>query len=393
MNKIKILGFIAFLLFTGSCNSDGGLVVNEAIISHIEIKNSRLNFVSDFEKVDIDKIFIDKELTHSIGGDFSGFYEIGDNMLLIDRGASEISCISREGKLLWIPIPPSPEIDRYTVIGSVDIDSENNNIYIEDRLNKKIDVFSFGGDYVMSIESENPFMGFVVKDRSDYIFDISEIQQSGSGEDEYVPSRFLHLHKGIKEMKVPMVEAVNYDAIPTNNYNRFNKVNGVLYHRMPYENVLYSVNDNVTVAPELSFSFSQGFEFVDLSRNTAVNYVWGELDKKGLPDPYLIVYDRNYRKVYSTFRQAGSMYFTCFEDQRQLFDPSKFLRVDGTIFKIPYYYHNGKFYQQMYAYEYDYLQHVDFNSMSITEIEEGLNDLKEVKGDDDDVIIIVYDFS
>lgn len=382
--------FLLIVIILFSCNQDRKLNSIEKRLPNYEVDNTELKYIAKANLVKLDTVIVSKATSYKTGGSFSGFYKIGNNILVVDRDASEISCLNPSGDRVWIPIPPSPGIDRYTVIGTIDVVQKDRRVYIEDKLNRKVDVFDFDGAYIETLLSKDAFMDFAAIGRDEFLFDITEGTENIN--DDGFGKRFAYRsNKGISYV-CDMLEEINHDAIATNNSNRFNRISGTLFHRMPYEDLLYSINSNIEVNPILKFSFKNDSKFVDVFRNQSVDYVWGELDRLNYPDPFLVILEKSKNNFYSIFRQNKKMHFTQYKNMEQLIVPSQYLLIDGIVVKSPMYFHEGKFYHYMYRYEYDYMQKVYTQNMSTDQSEKGLQELRETKGDNDEIMIFSFEF-
>jgi len=390
----RLLALSFLVLSINACSpSEQSDVGASRTLSLFEVDNSRIDFLSVLAgSVKADTIVVSKELSYKIGSDFSEFFPLEDNLLLVDRDASDINCIDPNGNHLWNLIPPSPGVDRYIVIGAVDIDKENEEVYVEDRLHRQIDVFDYGGAYLRSIRSEVSFMEFAVLGKDKIIYDVAEIDQS-INEGFSKQSRFLYAEGEKNVYFSPLIGEIGLDAIPVNNGNRFSMVaNDGLQHRMPFGDTIYSIGLDLEPTPIASFSFKQGNEFVSLAKDPKVKDVWEELHKEGLPEPYSAVYEPGIDKFYCNFWKGGSLYFAYINEGRQAIYPSKFYRLGGVVVKSPRYYAEGRFYQQMFRYEYEYLQKAFEEEFEEEKILSDLSKLENTIGDNDDIFIISTEF-
>ncbi|TXF81584.1 6-bladed beta-propeller [Neolewinella aurantiaca] len=362
-------------------------------IAVVEIDNSREHFISSPKLLAQNKIIIiPKAQTYQIGNFFTEFHSIGENLLLVDRRVSEVTCINEDGDLIWKPIPPSPGVDRYEVIGSVDVDKFNREIYIEERMSGKMDVFDFKGKYVRTIQKVASFIEAAVIGENKLLYDISYRPQGGVNIDSTGPMRFLFRDGESLRYTTPMLAAASYNSIPVNNNDRFNRINGKLQHRRPFGNVIYQIDDEANAKPVLSFSFARDFEFLAVSANPNVENTWQELFEKGFPLPSVFVFDEDKNRLYCNYQVGEDFYFSCVDNGKQIINPSKYYDLGGEYVRAPRIYSDGVFYQQMYRYEYEYIQAAFSDQLSKEDVQSGLEKLRTIKGDNDDVFIIATVF-
>lgn len=376
-----------------SCRQENNDQSSTIELKTVTLDNSEVQLYAHYQNaVKIDTFIFLKKNTYKHGTVFSEFQPIGNNLLIVDRDVSEISCISKNGTIQWIPTPSSPGIDRYDIIGDVEVDFLNKEIYIEDLMKNVIDVFDFQGNHQRTIR-DVPFMDFALLNKNELLLDISDIvDQVGLAQDPPVRNRFRRITSTERVDFSAMPDKIMENQIPVNNHNRFNSFNDLLQHRMPYEDIVYVIEKDLSVTPLLRFSFAQSGGFVEVARNPNVEIVWTELSKENLVEPSLVIYDQNKDRTFINYWQGEGFYFAILEKENQVMNPGEFYQFGEFILKAPTHYNDGVFYQQLFRYEFDFLQKAFVEKMTSEEIKAGLQNLETEKGDDDDIIIFSIEF-
>lgn len=388
--KIAALIFLTFICF--GCSTE----TTQQEIPLITIDNSNIEYLSVLaEPINLKIRKISKSLSYSIGSNFEEFFEMDDGkIILIDRYASEISCVDSLGNVLWKPNPPKPGVDRYANLGVADFVPETNELFIDARSNFTVDVFStVTGKHLRSERSEDiTFLDMASISKGKIIFDITEEDLSGGAVD-YVHKRFMYVDsKNQIHQFADIKDKINYGVALLDFKNRFNRVHGKLQHRRPFDNIIYNVDTNYSVEPLLKFNLAKDHKFVEYARQFSKNNIYIALEKDQLPIPFLALYDEQKERLYfSYFQFDHQLFFTCADKNRTIIKPSKFYQIGQTIVRAPKWYNAGKFYQQMFAYEYDYLQEAVRNNVSSEQIKAELEVLKDQYGDVDDIYIISFE--
>jgi hypothetical protein len=189
-----------------------------------------------------------------------------------------------------------------------------------------------------------------------------------------------------------MIDEVDYGTALLDFRNRFNRVNGQLQHRRPFDDIIYQVNVDYSVEPLAQFQLSTNHEFVAYAKEFSKNNIYISLEKEEMPIPFLAVYDKKKKNLYfSYFQFDRQLFFTCTKEGETIIKPSKYYQIGETIVRAPKWYNDDRFYQQMFAYEYDYLQQAVKENTPTEEIKAELEKLKDQYGDDDDIYIISFE--
>lgn len=333
-----------------------------------------------------------KELTSELGGNFHDYAQINDDLLVLDRWTSEIVCLDKLGWVLWRIIPPEPGIDRYATLGGLDVDQPNQEIYVEDRGNKKIDVFNFKGEFLRTLNSDHTHLDFIVLKKDEVLSDISEI--ANYWPDDRYTYRFRFWGPTKKDGRFTRIhDEVNFAAVPVVNFNRFNRVGDLIQHRIPFEDTLFKVNvgQNYEVEPLLTFSFSINSEFKETFLRKNDEFPFITLRKQEFPIPDRVIYDKKNDLAFFLFDQGNDRYFAALSNKGVVVEPGNFYVFDGKLINTPSVYVDGVFYQTMYNYKYDYLQKALEEGHSISEITSNLASLEEEMGDNDGASIIAVE--
>ncbi|WP_420457887.1 6-bladed beta-propeller [Neolewinella sp.] len=371
-----------------------GCTQDYADVATIVIPNNSNRLIGDASDLNliIDSITISNSLTHEIGTEFTTYYELEGGLLLVDRNVSKISCVSVTGQLLWQISSPSKDNVEYGLVGSVDVDRDNGKIYIDDRMNSKIDIFNLSGEYMSSLNSVLYYQDFTSLDEDRFIFDIANIGQN-YGKDT-IPKRLMTIAKDDSEDIVLFSQNYwneNPDIVPVSNQNRFNTVGNTLQHRRPFEDTVYIVNKSLDVEPILKFSFNVGSDFVDLASNKNTPDVWLELNEQNLPEPNLILYNQEKSIAYCSYWQGNLSYFAILTNGEASFAPSRYIQTNKDILKVPMYYSDGTFFQQMFKKERN-LVNKTLSRGSERQINTQLDSINSVLDDRDDIIVYSMKF-
>ncbi|MEM7571656.1 MAG: 6-bladed beta-propeller [Bacteroidota bacterium] len=383
---------ITLALLFCCCQPNGESPNEENPVIHLSIDNSKIDFLSPVTIPHTVAIFtIEKELSYGIGSKFGDFYKINDLLLIVDRRASEITCIDTDGKVVWIPDPPSPEVERYTHIGTIDIDYDQKEIYIEDRLNLKIDVYAYDGRFLRSIPVNMGFMEYVVLGKNNLLFDISDVEPYRTAGDESPPMKFMHQKDNEVNFTGEMPTGVNYDAIPWNSRNRFNRIGSSIQHRRPWENEVFAIYPDYSSKKILEFKFARSSGFVDVANRPNIGDVRGKLVEEHLAIPNYLLYDQEQNRLYCGFWMNDVHYLSCTVGDQKIVQPAEFYRFNEFYLRAPEYYSDGQFFQQLFRYEFEYLQTAFKDQYSREKIRTDLAELEAQYGDNDDIFIIVIE--
>lgn len=375
------------------CAPDEDSLFGKDEIRHFSVRNSNFFDISHPSvKTKVETIKLSKELTSELGGNFHDYAQINDDLLVLDRWTSEIVCLDKHGRLLWRIIPPEPGIDRYTTLGGLDVDQANQEIYVEDRGNNKIDVFNFRGEFQRTLNSDHTHLDFIVLKKDKVLSDISEI--ANYWPDDQYTYRFRFWGPTKKDGRFTRIhDELNFAAAPVVNFNRFNRVGGVIQHRIPFEDTLFKVNigENYEVEPLLTFSFSNNSEFKETFLRKNDEFPFITLRKQEFPIPDQVVYDNRVDLAFFLYDQGAKKYFEAWGSEDVIIPSSNFYVFDGKLIDAPSVYVDGVFYQTMYNYKYDYLQKALAEGHSMSEIRSNLASLEEEIGDNDGVSILAVE--
>lgn len=380
---------LVFMFIFQSCQKN---IPIETEVPVVVIDNKKIGWVLDGEiTVEVDSLFVSKELSRKVGTFFSGVHKVGRNFLLVDRYASNISCLSPGGELIWFLIPPSPGQDRYTNIGSVDIDYITKEIYVEDRSEIKIDIFSFTGEFLRDIRPTMNFMDFAISSQKNVFYDIAQTYQEPIGSASNT-MRYLMQDGQENTLFSPLDKNFDLDAIPFNDNNRFCKVGEVLYHRLPFEDLVYRVEKKIAY-PVLKVAFEVNNQYADVGLEKSVENKASYLYNEEIPRPLEVILDEPLGIVRMIFAQGRRNFFSVHEGERQVVSPARHYNFSGFILPAPRKYDDGKFYLQIYRYHYDLLQRCYRDKFtSKEEYKKELNELYNKIGDNDDILIFTLEF-
>lgn len=393
--KIRITYFL-FIAFLFTCCSDqkedltSDLTGSDRKIT-IDNRNTQW-FVDVGLPVEVKQYLIPKDITLRTGSFFTSYCPIGENLLLVDRYSSSLSCISDSGEILWSLIPPSPGIDKYGNLGSVDVDYQSEEIYVVDRLLLKIDVFNFKGAYLRSVEPPMAFFDFSVLGRDEFVYDVTGKYQKNINGSDSTQMRYL-FHKG-EHLKLasPLDAEFDLDAIPLNGFNRFCRVGDDLMHRMPFENVSYRIIDG-DAYPLLELEFSVNSQFNKVALDKGINDNAGYIYKNEIPYPREVVFESQKERTYVVYAQGRRFYLTCDDQGNQIINPGRYYNFGGVVLPSPRSYKSGHFYLQIYRWHYDFLQKcLKGNMLTEKHMQAELQRLYDEFGDNDDILILSLKF-
>lgn len=335
---------IACLVLLSSCSTDE----DNILLSKFQIQNDNenlLHVVTDDIQLSIDSVVIPQEMTYKVGTNFETIHPLNDGLVLVDRNMSKISYVTSKGSLIWQLKSPFYGGIGYEYIGAVDISYANNEIYVEDRVNSRIDVFSTAGQYLRTVSPNVHFREFAHMKENDLIFDVADLQRGF--ESNTVVQRYAVLSNETRSSFVaPTNKVYNYDRIAFTTHNRFNRIDNSIQHRRPFEDTIYNISTDIDVLPIATFSFTARSEFTNLERNLNVEDIWLELDKNGWPIPLLILYSQASSMSFCTYLDHGNLYFTVHKGDETLLPATRYFVVNGTVLNAPTAYSNNNFYFQ-----------------------------------------------
>lgn len=162
--------FVVFIVLT-ACGSEPVLINNSAPdLMTIVVDNGKVNDVSSYDNVVVERITVSEELSRKIGSDYIDCFKVGSNFLLSNMTLGVVSIIDAEGKLLTILKPPSPELDRYESLGTVEVNEASEEIYVEDDVKHKLDIFSYAGEYLRSVPQPIPQLDLAILDQGRILY-------------------------------------------------------------------------------------------------------------------------------------------------------------------------------------------------------------------------------
>lgn len=391
MRSFIVLFFLACL---PSCTSDDNSKEIDSVPKSIVVNNSRIKWIESVHVgATVKKYVISKENTQRTGTFFTGYHQIGEGLLLVDRYSSNINCVDGKGEILWEIRPPSPGIDRYVNIGALDVDSELKEIYISDRSLNRIDVFSFDGDYKRSIQPPFSFMDFEVLGADNIVYDISQKDQRELMEDG---QRMRYLFQGESETRLAFLLDPEFDtnATPFSGFNRFSRSGGAVFHRLPFENTSYRIANDGEIVSSVIVDFSVNNEFAKIGLNKSISAKAMFVYENEIPWPLDIIHSSKNDMVSVIYKVGFDCFFSSNVEGEQVVDPAYYYDFDGEIIPGPKYYESEKFYLQINKSKYDYLQQQFLKGVFLKEdVLKGIDSVENKVGDYDDIMIICIDLN
>ncbi len=387
------IGFmLLFVAVVIGCNDFEGDTIQA--IPELVINNERTDWLFDCEvPVIINQFRLPKILTQRVGFFFTGYHAIGNNLLLVDRYTSNLNCLTKNGEIIWSLLPPTPGLDKYTNIGSVDVNYTLGEIYVEDRSNIKIDVFSFQGKYLRSTSPAITFMDFAVLNSGKYVFDVAQSSQESINEGNPNVMRYLFQEDNRLVLMAPVDERFDFDALPFNGYNRFSRVGSKLLHRMPFEELVYEI-ENEKANPILRINFKFNAQFHEIAFEKSISNKPDFMYREGIPYPLDVVVNDATGSVFVIYIQGTKSFLTLAVNGDQIINPARHYKIKDVVLPAPRYYDSGRFYLQMYKYHYDFLQErLQSGTFNQEDMSLEFKKLYDQIGDNDDIFIFSLDFA
>jgi hypothetical protein len=393
-NKFILSFFIA--LFVGCSNPayDSGLGgADEVRTEMFKVNNSNKKVLSKINfKAEVKTITIPKELTLEVGSYFDGVFPTDDGVLLRDKRASMLSFIGYDGKLKWHVIPPSPGVDRYSTMGAVEINAMNERIEVYDEDRQVFDFFSLSGKYIKSHTPSSGFFDYTNLPSGKVAYDIGRVPVEGYFEN--VSGYYKFLISGEEDELVNKIEnPVQEDVLPMVDLFRFKKIEDKIQYRGILDNTVFYLNDYGELVKKAVFDFTIKRGFHEVMKDNAVKNKGMFLYEKDLALPMHFVYEESENRAYCIFMESRNRYFVSFENGEQVNDVADYYDVEGVIVKAPAFFEDGYFILQMYKYEFDYLQSVEFEALdSKEELNENLRQMQNKEKDNSDIVLILMKF-
>lgn len=335
-------------------------------------------------------IKIKKEAVKEIGYTIEKIAPLNENSILIqDYALSNVSCIDSSGNLLWTINPPSPELDRYVAIGFLTIDHQRKNLYIEDMQKSKVDVYDFDGKHLRTIRRESNVDAVVIAENT-LLYDISEISPLAFPENNGSSYRFIVNREGERSSHVPIAYQYEDEFVSVMFYNRFNIVDGAIQHRRPFEDTLFEVSSDLSIKPILTVSFTEGQHYGNFKDNNKYYHPSRYFRENSIARPNIVVKRKNKTYLNYLYGPDDDLYFAAFENGVEIMKPGKYYVADGHAIPAGKHYSQGAFYQNIFQYEYDFLQLAYEHGLSNVEIEKGLDSLDHLHADGDDMYIVSH---
>ena len=360
-------------------------------IPNIEISHNLIPVFDETQEGQVTLVKINKEVAQKIGYAIFNIFSLDSKRLLVfDQDRVLISCVDLNGNLLWQLEPPSPDLKQYTSVTCIAVDSYGERIFVLDFGTRKIDVFTYDGNYVESFPWV-PNIDMAVLRSGQLIHDVSAIDPYLYSEGEQV-YRFLSIEDDEEVVAhIPIdYDFIEYVSIGYN--NRFNWVGGQLQHRRPLEDTLYSVDDAIEITPELTITFNPGPQFADFLDNPEYTYPSRHFRENSIPRAHLMIKDGD--KSFVTYFKGteDERYFAYFKGKEPVLGPSHYYAINNVVVGPAERYSEGAFYHTMFKYKYDFLQQAYEENMSLEQIKSSLDSLDEVYQDNDDLFIIKAKF-
>lgn len=387
---IRTLFILVLFRILVTCTEDNAS--SEISIPHYEIDNSSIKFLSKYDEVEVDTFIIDKHLVRKIGYSTYSIKDLKNGSLLIeDANLNNLSCVSNNGQLLWHAIPPSPGRDRFESIGAVNVDHSTKEIYVEDRGQFKIHVYSFSGQHLRAL-NDTPNVDMAVIGRNKIIYDISDIDPYLFERTDNIIHRYLLSHEENLKQFSPMDHPYDDDNISVVYYNRFNSVKGELQHRRPFENTLYQILPEFDIAPLLTIDFSHHGGFSEYGDSPDFKHPSEYFRRHDIARPHIVIKEDNLVIANYFFGAKDDLYFTLFRDDKQVVSPAYYYEFGGVVVDAPQFYDSGSFYTTMFQYKFDYLQNFDPENMSTDKVYHDLEMLDTQFRDDDALVVVKMTF-
>lgn len=390
MSKYAFLSLVCVVQIFISCSFDEKKELSFVGNQHFTLKNTEKIFLSKLgDDWLTETIIIDKDLSYEVGSFFDGYQFLDSLLLLTDRMASQISIINAKGELITSLTHPNPGYDRYSSIGSVDVWEESSEIAVFDDERQKLDVFSSLGDFKKSLDVPMTFWDYGVLENGANIYSVENINLSEylKGKNEYF--RF-YVDGNEKKFHTKMLDLSSLATIPIQDFGQFADLDGVVQFRSPLSDTIYVFDQGGNPSKTATFEFTYLNEFKFVSKNKDIVNKADYLFDKKIPCPEKVIFDSERESLFCIFWEGGRRFFIQTKNGNQVNKPSSLYNIAGTICKAPKFYENGVFFQQMYKYEYDYLQSLA-GEVTIDR-EKVVSDLKRLRNkhaDESDIVIVM----
>lgn len=384
--KFYSIVVIYFALVTlTSCQGDASIIDPQSILE-FSIDDTEYNYISSGNySFDTSTFRIPFSVTEKIGSTYDGAYLIQkDRLLLIDRVASEINVINREGQIINSFIPPSPGIDRYTYIKSVDYNPLTRELYVYGS-DWEIDVFDVSGEFLRSLPVD------------DLILDFESIGTDSLIEDISLRSLSIH-EKRMKFRFESKAEKIRFSpySIPGHPepylitfYSDFNHLGDDLYHRMPLQDTIFKIVGTKSF-PYATFSLKNNNRFSEVSTIKSTNDVYSLLLSEESPIPvWAALGGEHNHLLLGNINYKSNHYFTLNNQLGTIIPLSQYFYSSGLPLKAPQAYSDGTLFSQLFTYEFEYLMKAKNSNYSKEKIELELKSLISKNGDMDGIIVVV----
>lgn len=332
-------------------------------LSDVTVNNAKVVWLEPINSIDEFELrSISKENTLKTGTFFSSIHRLQDNLLLVDRYLSRLSILNKEGAVVGEIKPPSPGEDLYTNILGVDVFESDSEIYIHDSRRNRLDVFSFDGLYLRSLQPSRGFIDFHVLGKDSIVFDVSHNSPIELSDGSLKHFRFLFYLNG-KEIPVSELEDdFDLNAVPFSTYHRFFRTKQEIFYRNPLDYTTYKIS-GISSAPYMNTYFKYNNDFADVWTNKSIPIKTSYLEDKGLPYFFQVVPNESENQVSAIYSSSYRKYFSRTEGEKQIVQPAYFYDFNGTILPAPDTYSNGTYFWYIPTTKYEIYQRLFKNGM------------------------------